>query len=85
MQEVSQTISTRFCKTRSKEVVDTPEEDEKKNRIKIEEGKSSFLATATFASEASEKMNVDLNRSDFWQKLMRNKPRRKRLGHEETD
>ena len=50
-------------------VVDA-EEDEKEPHPDKKKEKSSLFATATFASEASEKMNVDLDDPDFWQKLM---------------
>ena len=63
-------------------VVDA-EEDEKEPHPDKKKEKSSLFATATFASEASEKMKVDLDDPDFWQKLMRNKPRRETIGSAE--
>ena len=51
-------------------VVDAEEDEKEKRPSDKKKEKSSLFATATFASEASEKMNVDLDDPDFWQKLM---------------
>jgi len=51
-------------------VVDAEEDEKGARGADKKKEKSSLFATATFASEASEKMNIDLDDPDFWQKLM---------------